>query len=242
MPTTGNPTDSVEGTLDEVSRLHAVRMSADARIFELAAVFADQHSGDSLPRSRTVLPGMERAVQVGGAGTPRIEEFAFAELGARLQMGPWSARQLVADALDVRHRFPLIWSRVMTGRARIGNARRVAAKTRHLSSEAAASVDAAMVEHLDGSLPWGRFMDRLDAKIVRADPALAAEREGEATAEQFAKRTRASVNGTAGFYVRSTRPSNHSRRVGASPAGTHWRRWMRSPTGSGSRPAGCPTG
>ena len=73
---------SVVDTLDEVSRLHAVRADAEAGLFELAATFADQHCGDGLPVSRRVLPGMERSVQVGGVGTPRIAEFAYAELGA----------------------------------------------------------------------------------------------------------------------------------------------------------------
>ncbi len=147
---------------------------------------------------------MERAVQVGGAGTPRIAEFAYAELGARMQMGPWSARRYVADALDVRHRLPLIWARVVAREARIGNARLVATRTRHLSVEAAGVVDAAMAPFVDGSLPWGRFEARLAGKIVAADPAAAAAREAERAAEQFAKRTRSSEHGTAGFYVRST--------------------------------------
>ena len=177
MQATRSSQDSVAATLDEVSRLHAVRTDADAGLFELAAVFADQHSGDSLPRSRTPLPGLERAVRVGGVGTPRVAELAWAELGARLQISPWSAKRLVADALDVRHRLPLVWAQVVARRARVSNARRVAVATRHLSVEAAARVDAAMVDHVDGSLSWGRFEARLAGKIVAADPALAAARE-----------------------------------------------------------------
>ena len=110
MQATGFATDGVLDTLDAVSRLHAVRADADAGLFELAAHFADQHAGESLATtgSSAVLPGLERSVRVGGAGTPAVAEFAFAELGARMQMSPFSARRLVADALDVRHRLPLI--------------------------------------------------------------------------------------------------------------------------------------
>ena len=72
MQATGSVQDSVVATLEEVSRLHAVRADADAALFELAAVFADQHSGDSLPRTGPVLPGTERAVRVGGVGTPHV--------------------------------------------------------------------------------------------------------------------------------------------------------------------------
>jgi hypothetical protein len=65
-------------------------------------------------------PGTERAVRVGGPGTPEMAEFACAELGARLQLSPWSARRLIADALDARHRLPAIWTRVLAGQARVG--------------------------------------------------------------------------------------------------------------------------
>ena len=141
MQATAITTERVIDTLDEVSRLHAVRRDADAALFELAAVFADQHSGDSLVLATSFVPGSERSVQVGGPGTPRIAEFACAELGARMQMSPVSARRLVADALDVRHRLPRIWSRVVAREARVSNARLVATRTRHLSTEAAAYVD-----------------------------------------------------------------------------------------------------
>src|SRR3954449_7952043 len=199
-------------TLDDLERLHVARTDAEARMFVLAAHFADLHSGAGLPvslhgsgrGSRRVLPGLERSVQVGGDGTPRIGEFACSELGCRLQMSPVSARRYLADAVDVRHRLPLIWERVVAREARIGNARLVASMTRHLSREAAGSVDRAMVAFVDGSLPWGRFLTRLEGKIVAADPAQAAEREAARVSEQFAKRTRASEAGTAGFYLRST--------------------------------------
>jgi hypothetical protein len=206
MQARGFATDGVVDTLDAVSRLHAVRTDADAGLFELAAHFADQHAGESLAttHSSAILPGLERSVQVGGAGTPVVAEFAFAELGARMQMSPFSARRLVADALDVQHRFPLIWERVVRREARVSNARLVAARTRHLSVEAAAFVDAAMVDFVDGSLPWGRFEARLVGKVVAADPDTAAEREEAAAAEQFARRSRSSEQGMAGFYLRST--------------------------------------
>ena len=70
--------------------------------------------------------------------------------------------------------------------------------------EAAGAVDAAMVEFVDGSLPWGRFESRLAGRVVKADPVVAAEREAAAQTEQLARRTRSSEHGIAGFYVRST--------------------------------------
>ncbi len=194
----------VEETLDSVDALWVAKVDADAEMFELAAHFADLHSAESLPRGRRVLPGMERAVRLGGDGTPLVAEFAAAEFGARMRMGSWGARSYIADALDVRHRLPLLWAKVCSREARIGHVRLVAARTRHLGVDAAAYVDAAMADHADGSVPWARFEARLTGKIVAADPELAAEREAASAAEQFARRTRSSEDGTAGFYVRST--------------------------------------
>ena len=45
MQVTRSVPDGVEATLDEVSRLHAVRTDVEAGLFVLAAVFADQHCG-----------------------------------------------------------------------------------------------------------------------------------------------------------------------------------------------------
>ena len=198
--------DVVE-TLDAVDRLCEVRVDVEAASFELAAHFADLHAGESLRRGgdgSRVLAGMERGVRLGGVGTPVVAEFACAELGARMRMGTWAARRYLADALDVRHRLPLVWARVVAREARIANVRLVAARTRHLSMEAAAAVDAAMVGFVDGSLPWGRFEARLEGQVVAADPEVAAVREEERARVQFAKRTRSCEDGTAGFYLRST--------------------------------------
>ena len=64
------------------------------------------------------LPGRERARQFGGAGTPEVSEFAAAELGARIGRSPYAAAALMADALDLHHRHPLLWARVEAGEVR----------------------------------------------------------------------------------------------------------------------------
>ncbi len=195
---------SVIETLDAVDRLYVARVEAEAASFELAAHFADLHPGEALDPGSMSWPGRERAVRLGGRGTPLVSEFAAAELGARMRMGTWSARRYIGDALEVRHRLPLLWARVVSREARVGSVRLVATRTRALSPEAAAYVDRAMVAVVDGSLPWGRFESLLEGVVVAADPAAAAAREEERALVQFAKRTRSSEAGTAGFYVRST--------------------------------------
>jgi hypothetical protein len=122
---------------------------------------------------------------------------------ASLELAAHFADRHGGDGLE-RGRLPLIWARVRAREARVGNVRLVAARTRHLSVETAAAVDAAMVAFVDGSVPWGRFESRLDGRVVAADPQVAAAREAARAREQFAKRTRSSEDGTAGFCVRSS--------------------------------------
>ncbi len=194
---------SGEEILDAVESIHREQVEGSSTIFRCAAKFARIHAGAAADATARVLPGTERAVRLGGAGTPAVMEFAAAELGARMQMGSVAARYYLADALDVYHRLPLLAARVDAGEVKVSYARQVAKQTRHLSPEAAARVDASMAPVADGSLPWSRFCDRLEGRIVAADPEQAARREAEEAAREVARATRSSADGMKGFYLRA---------------------------------------
>ena len=206
----GCPTDSpleersVEQTLDAVELLWLESLEGNCEIFLAAAHYADLCSGDGLPAvgHGRVLPGMERSVRLGGAGTPRVAEFAAAAFGARLRMGAVGGRAMIADALDARHRLPRMYSRVVAREARVPWVRHVARRTRELSLEAAGRVDAEMAELVDGRVPWSRFCAALEGRVVAADPEAAARREEDARREAFARSTRSSAHGMKGFYLR----------------------------------------
>lgn len=170
---------------------HARLVEAEAAEFVLAAHWADLHDEATLTNptgagSGRVLPGTERARAFGGDGTPWVGEFAAAELGCLLGRGPVAAATLVADALDVRHRLPVLWAAVNDGSARVWQARHVASRTRAvgLTLEQARWVDAQTTPYL-GSLPWSRFQDLLEAKIVEVDPEAAEARRVAAALERF---------------------------------------------------------
>ena len=77
----------------------------------MAAHWADLHSEETIPASAgPVLAGFERAVRLGGDGTPLVAEFACAELAVLMGIGCVAAEHLVADALDLRHRHPVLWA------------------------------------------------------------------------------------------------------------------------------------
>ena len=87
------------------------------------------------------LPGAERLVRLGGAGTPEVAEFCPARLGARWRMSHGACAALIGDALDLRHRLPRLWDLVQAGKVRPWAARRIARATRDASAQAAAHAD-----------------------------------------------------------------------------------------------------
>jgi len=139
------------------------------------------HDPDRLDPAESALPGREQARRYGGAGTPMVSEFAAAQLGVRINRSTYAARELMADALDLQHRLPQHWARVRAGEVKASYARHVTAKTRDLTPEQAAYVDAAVVESADGRIPWSRFEVLVEAKVAAAEPETAREREEKAS-------------------------------------------------------------
>ena len=166
----------------------------ECALMELATHWADLNHPDSQPPLAKPLPGAEQGRQLGGQGTPEVLEFAAAELGARMETTVGSARALLADALDLRHRLPELWQLILSGRVASWRARKVAQATRHLSRDAAMHVDAAVAPSIVG-LPWGRFEALLTAKIIEADPKAAEEQAKIWEAERFVRAGRTSQSG-----------------------------------------------
>ena len=127
--------------------------------------------------------GGERLVPFGGDGTPDLAEFAPAELGTVLGVSATSARLLIADALDLRHRLPTTWRRLQDGTVRCWMARRIASQSRHLDLDAAGRVDAEIAD-VTGHLTGARFENTLADAVAKADPAAAKARADAARRKQ----------------------------------------------------------
>lgn len=193
---------SASALLDEVEVWHQQQRVSDARLVRMVTELARQHGEETVDPVQALLPGRERAVRLGGQGTPRVAEFAPALLGARLQLSPYAGRALVADVLDLEHRLPVLWRRVLGGEIRLDHARFVARRTRELTAEGAGQVDSRVAESADGRLAWSRFVDLVEASVIAADPEAAAEREERAARECFARTTHSDEHGIRGLYVR----------------------------------------
>ena len=193
----------LDDLLDELDTLHRAHREAETRILLAATEFAQEHGEVTVDAARALLPGRERAVRLGGEGTPKVAEFAPALVAGRLQLSPYAAGRLMADGLDLTFRLPGLRARLDRYEIRAGHARLVARMTRELSPEQAAQVDVRVVESADGRLSWSRFEALVEAAIIEADPVAATERERASAEEQFAKPTRSTEHGMRGFYIRA---------------------------------------
>jgi hypothetical protein len=155
--------------------------AADGQRLQIAVAWADLHGVLDQRPGGAVLPGADRLVRLGGDGTPEVSEFAPAELGAVMGVSADSAAALIGDALDLRHRLPLLWARVLSGDVRAWVAWRVAQICRPGSARAAAVVDA-RVAPFAHSLPIGRLERVAEAAMIDADPE-AAEQTADAVRE-----------------------------------------------------------
>ena len=99
-----------------------------------------------------------------------MQDLCFAELGIARRVHPLTARALVADSLDLRHRLPLTWAEVGRCGPRCGWPARSRYLTRELAPAAAAVVDAAVAEAIGGESP-ARVIELAQAKVIEVDRA-----------------------------------------------------------------------
>jgi len=130
----------------------------------LVLQWADLHSAD--PGEGRAL-GADQLVEYGGPGTPPVQELCWAELAIARQASLVTTRHLAADALDLRHRLPLLWQAVQDLRLPAWVARKVAAMSRPLSKDAVGLVDVAVAAAVDQSP--GRILAIAEAKVIEAD-------------------------------------------------------------------------
>ncbi|ABL81536.1 DUF222 domain-containing protein [Nocardioides sp. JS614] len=202
---------SEERILDLAGACSETIRDAETELLRLAYQWAIVHPANRLDPVEADQPGRERARQLGGEGTPRVAEFAAAEFGARIGRSPYAAASLIGDALDLEHRFPRLWARVEAGEVRASYARYVTTKTRTLTAEQAAYVDARVFESADGRLPWSRFEELVAGTVAQAAPEAAREKEERAAKARFAKKVRRTVadetHGMASFLVHADLPT-----------------------------------
>ena len=191
------------GVLHRAEAVLADRRAAEVEDLLLALHWADLHAADPRrgPHGTRDWNGQDRLVDLGGDGTPRVQELCLPELATARRVHTLSARAVVADALDLRHRLPHTWAVVLAGECEVWVARRVAAMSRALDQTQVALVDAAVADSLAGDSP-SRVLGLAEAAVIEADlPAHTARLEAEARRRLVAV-GRTDKNGSRSLFAR----------------------------------------
>ena len=85
-----------------------------------------------------------RELEIAGDGAPTIDEGAVAEFALAVGLSTDAGRRYLGDAVELAHRLPRIWRRVVSGEVAVWKARKVAQATTSLPPEAASFVDRAL--------------------------------------------------------------------------------------------------
>ena len=108
---------SASGLLAVARDQKAAEDRAAANLLEVAARWADLHPPESIHSAAAfTLPGSEHEEPIAGEGCPLVAEFCVPELGGVLGISSTSAKKLIGQALELRHRLPRLWHLVQTGR------------------------------------------------------------------------------------------------------------------------------
>jgi hypothetical protein len=197
LPSAGDLDPS--GTLAALEDVLRRRRQAEVDDLELVLHWCVLHSN----RPHDDTPGGERLEGLGGDGTPGVKELALCELAIARGVHPLAARAVVADALDLRHRLPLTWSRVRDLQGEVWVARKVAALSRKLSYEQVAIVDHAVAEAIGGQAP-SRVIALCEAKVIEADQAAHAARMEEELKRRYVGLSRIDAEGLRHVIARVT--------------------------------------
>ena len=119
--------------------------------------------------------GLDTGLPLAGPGAPLISDFAVMELSALLGRSLDSGRNYVGQVIELAHRLPRTWARVLDGQVPVWKALRVADHTRLLPEDAAAFVDRQLAPYAHGC-SWAQVDRLVEEALVRFDPAAAEER------------------------------------------------------------------
>jgi hypothetical protein len=142
--------------LERVARAETAERAAALSKVELAVRWCVAHPATADTGAAvwgdSGLPGLVDCDEtLGGDGCPLVSAHAPEPFAAALGVSTTTGMQLLADALDLTHRLPLIWQRVRRLEVPAWKACRVARATHGLSREAAARVDIQLADRLASS-------------------------------------------------------------------------------------------
>ena len=192
------------GVLAEAEGALTERRAAQVKDLQLVLQWADLHGGDP-QREPGAVParfGGDKLIELGGDGTPRVQELCVHELAIARETHPLATRSTMADALDLRHRLPRVWAQVTALACESWVACKVARMSRRLDRHQVEIVDAAVAAAIGGPSP-GRGLAIAEAKVIEADTAAYSARLEEQRRRRGVWLSRTDLEtGTRGVFAR----------------------------------------
>ena len=120
---------------------------------------------------------------IAGPGAPTVAEFAVPEFAAAIGLSTEAGKGFLGEALELCHRLPAHWRRVVSGDLPAWKARRVARETIRLEPDAAAYVDrhVAPVAHRVKPAQLDRAVNEAIGRFMPAEVERLAERAATPT-------------------------------------------------------------
>ncbi|MDR7363689.1 hypothetical protein [Nocardioides marmoribigeumensis] len=188
------------GLLAQAHDAARARRLAEVADLEVLAQWAAIHDTDPLeglsPHEQDHARRIGKVLrQVGGPGTPGVQDFCLGEIAIARGAGQTATRHTMADVLDLIHRLPLTWAVLQTGDAEPWVACKIATLSRHLPADRVWVVDQAVARAIAHESVW-RTLDLARAKIVEADPAAHEQTREQAEQTRFATVGQSEDDGT----------------------------------------------
>ena len=163
--------------LAEIRDHRAVIVEQEIATVRAVAEWAAEHvvADDADDIATLTERGLDTGLPVAGPGAPLISDFAVMELSALLGRSLDSGRNYVGQVVELAHRLPHTWTRVLDGDVPVWKALRIADATRFLPDDAAGFVDRQLAPFAHG-MTWAQVDRLVEEALVRYDPAAAEEK------------------------------------------------------------------
>ncbi|WP_243060322.1 HNH endonuclease signature motif containing protein [Nocardioides sp. SR21] len=161
-----------EQVLKVARQRQAAAVKAEIDKLHLAVEWAALNPGDVVDQTR---PWEERELEVAGDGAPTVAEFSIAEFALAVGMNTDAGRVFIGDAVELAHRLPRTWARVLDAEVPSWKARKVAQQTKALPVDAAAFVDRALAPVLH-TCTFAQIERTVEAARAEFDPQAAEQR------------------------------------------------------------------
>ncbi len=162
--TSGTTLTDAAAVLDRARDGRRAADAAEVEQLQAAVEWADLHPAESIHDAALLSRYGDQPFAVAGPGAPLVAEFCVAEFALAVGLPTETGKAYLGEAVELRHRLPRTWARVVAGDLPAWRARRIARETIGLSMAAAGFVDTQVAPYAHRIRP--AEVDRLVADAV----------------------------------------------------------------------------